>query len=338
MLEVDPIRLGSHEPIVPEIVVAIGARYIGGSNYKEFDETLGVSMSSARRLTNKFLDAVLQCEALSLKLPASQEALKACANGFECKSTAEGVFFGFVGAIDGWLCCINKPLDVSNPLDYFSGHYRRFGLNVQAMVDSNFRFKYVKVAGPGRRNDAKCFKMCIPLQTWLSQRPPPYNAYPLQNNLLIPFSGKQRNEQFERVYNFYLSQLRIRVEMVFARLTTKWRIFRRNLDVRLPKYSKIIAVACRLHNFVIDNDGIGGFVVDPLPANECGTTPKVNNGYLPFLHPQRMSHRNVCNQPAIDATESCRGWNNMLWFDLLNICSERWKQNIVATGDRRTGL
>jgi hypothetical protein len=55
------------------------------------------------------------------------------------------------------------------------------------MVDSNFRFKYVEVAGPGRRNDARCIKMCIPLQTWLSQLPPPYcivgdNAYPLRNN------------------------------------------------------------------------------------------------------------------------------------------------------------
>jgi hypothetical protein len=132
--------------------------------------------------------------------------------------------------------------------------------------------------------------MCTPLQVWLAQLPSPYcivgdNAYPLRNNLLIPFSGRQRNEQFQRVYNFYLSQQRIRVEMAFARLTTKWRIFRRNLDVRLTKCSKIIAVACRLHNFVIENDGPGAFVVDPLPAEVGGTIPTVNNGYLPIPTP-----------------------------------------------------
>jgi hypothetical protein len=67
MLEVDPIRLGSHESIIPEIVIAIGLRYLGGSYYKEFDETLGESLSSAWRLTDKFLDAVPRCEALSME-------------------------------------------------------------------------------------------------------------------------------------------------------------------------------------------------------------------------------------------------------------------------------
>jgi hypothetical protein len=50
MLEVDPIRLGSHEPIIPEIAVATGLRYLGGSHYKEFDETLGISLASAREV------------------------------------------------------------------------------------------------------------------------------------------------------------------------------------------------------------------------------------------------------------------------------------------------
>ena len=145
-LEVDPIRLGSHQPIIPEVVVAVGVRYLGGSKMTEFDETLKISYPSAWRLADKFLDAVLQCEALSFQLPTSQEKLQEYANGFDQISTAEGLFFGVVGAIDGWLCCINKPSDVSNPLDYFSGHYRRFGLNVQAVVDSEFRFTYVSVA------------------------------------------------------------------------------------------------------------------------------------------------------------------------------------------------
>jgi hypothetical protein len=301
MLEVDPIRLGSHEPILPEIVVAIGVRYLGGSRMTEFDETLRVSYQSAWRLADKFFDAVLQCEALSFELPTSQQGLQNCANGFDSISSAESIFFGVVGAIDGWLCCIDKPSDVSNPSDYYSGHYRRYGLNVQAMVDSSFRFQYVKVAGPGRRNDAKCFKMCTPLQKWLAQLPSPYcivgdNAYPLRNNLLIPYSGRQRNANFHRVYNFYLSQQRIRVEMAFARLTTKWRIFRRNLDLRLPKCSQIIAVACRLHNFVIDQDGPEGFVVEPLPVGGGENTPIVNNGYLPIPTPI-MDELPQCIQP-----------------------------------------
>jgi hypothetical protein len=79
MLEVDPIRLGTHEPIIPEVVVAIGVRYLGGCNMKEFDETLRVSYPSAWRLTDKFLNAVLHCGPLSFELPTSPESLLTCA-------------------------------------------------------------------------------------------------------------------------------------------------------------------------------------------------------------------------------------------------------------------
>lgn len=118
-LQGDPMRLGSHQPIIPEVVAEIGIRYLGGSKMTEFNETLTVSYPSAWRLTNKFLDAVLLCDALSFGLPTSPEALQHCAKEFDSISTAEGVFYGVVGALDGWLCCINKPKDVSNPLDFF---------------------------------------------------------------------------------------------------------------------------------------------------------------------------------------------------------------------------
>ena len=51
------------------------------------------------------------------------------------------------------------------------------------------------------------------------------NAYPLSDKLLIPFSGATKHRTYCRTYNFYLSQLRIRIEMAFGRLSTKWRIF-----------------------------------------------------------------------------------------------------------------
>ena len=44
--------------------------------------------------------------------------------------------------------------------------------------------------------------------------------------------------------------------MVFGRLTTKWRIFQRNLDLSLEKNSLICEIAAKLHNYFIDNDNI----------------------------------------------------------------------------------
>eukprot|EP00978_Attheya_sp_CCMP212_P041902 scaffold246557_cov35-Attheya_sp.AAC.1 len=81
----------------------------------------------------------------------------------------------------GWLCCMDKPTEV-NAADYFSGHYQRFGLAVQAMCDANLLFMYVGVAAPGKTNDLRAFNRLIKLKNWFDGLPPHYfvrgdNAY-----------------------------------------------------------------------------------------------------------------------------------------------------------------
>jgi hypothetical protein len=73
------------------------------------------------------------------------------------------------------------------------------------------------------------------------------------NKILIPFSGQQKQDESKRTYNFYLSQMRIRIEMAFGMLTSKWRIFKTKLENSVQTNANIIEVATRLHNFVIDN-------------------------------------------------------------------------------------
>ena len=111
------------------------------------------------------------------------------------------------------------------------------------------------------------------------------NVYTVSNKMLIPFSRATKQRMYNCTYNFYLSQLRIRIEMAFERMSTKWRIFRRNLECSLQKNSTIIMVAAKLHNFVINNDKIGfqtansleDFDVQPLVDG-----PRSNNsGFLP---------------------------------------------------------
>ena len=66
-------------------------------------------------------------------------------------------FYGCLSAIDGWLCTTEKPSDVLNPIEFCSGHYQRYGLNVQAMCDANLRFSYISVAASGGTNDSRAF-------------------------------------------------------------------------------------------------------------------------------------------------------------------------------------
>jgi DDE superfamily endonuclease len=60
-----------------------------------------------------------------------------------------------------------------------------------------------------------------------------------------------REWQAKEAYNFYLSQLRIRVEMAFGMLVNKWWIFKSPLMHNTAKASAIIQCAMRLHNLCI---------------------------------------------------------------------------------------
>ena len=82
------------------------------------------------------------------------------------RSEAKGIFFGILSAIDGWLCTMEKPSDVPNPSDYFSGHYQKYGINVQAMCDANLRITYLSVCRSGGSNDARAFRKLHHLREW----------------------------------------------------------------------------------------------------------------------------------------------------------------------------
>jgi hypothetical protein len=56
------------------------------------------------------------------------------------------------------------------------------------------------------------------------------NAYVCTEHLITPFMGSSNLNSENDSYNFFLSQLRIRVEMAFGRLIAKWRSLRCSLE------------------------------------------------------------------------------------------------------------
>jgi hypothetical protein len=77
-------------------------------------------------------------------------------------------------------------------------------------------------------------------------------AYVLTEHLLVPFTGSCKEDADKDSYNFYLSQLRIRIEMAFGLLTTKWHILRRKLERSLTNSSRILEACARMHNYVLN--------------------------------------------------------------------------------------
>jgi hypothetical protein len=276
-----------NEPIYPELIVATGLRFLGGSTHKDLEDIFGLSLNSVKRVIKMFLKAVLSCSALALKLPETIEEYEKLAEDFCERSSAGEIYFGVIGTLDGWLCTINQPT-VPNMRDYYSGHYQRFGMNVQAICDAHLRFIYFSVAAPGGMNDIRALHKCIELNRFIDALKDRYfflgdNAYGLSEKILIPFSGAQKKVIENDSYNYYLSQLRIRIEQAFGLLTTKWRIFRSNLSTDLRTAADIINAASRLHNFVINEDGDVNIVT---PDSEEGelidpmTGASDNLGYL----------------------------------------------------------
>ena len=66
------------------------------------------------------------------------------------------------------------------------------------------------------------------------------------------FAGDQRGDSCKDAYNFFLSQIRIQIEMAFGLLCNKWRILQRPLQVRLKSAGKVFICCARLHNLVIN--------------------------------------------------------------------------------------
>ena len=251
------LRTGGKGVITPELALHCLLRWLSGGSYLDIRLCAGMSASYFYHTIYRCIDAILQAKELQITFPTTQEEIAASAEEFlGCSS--HNIMEGCVAALDGMLLRIQTPAtkETGNVKSYFSGHYQDYGINVQAACDSKCRFIYVSLAAPGGANDIAAYRKTslsrkvekLPLGKYVVGD----NAYVCTEHLLTPFPGEQKNETSHDTYNFYLSQVRIRIEMAFGRLVNKWRIFRRPLQVRLKNVGKVFLCASMLHNFCID--------------------------------------------------------------------------------------
>lgn len=249
------------ESIYPEIIVAVGIRYLSGAKCLDLTTCYGLSLTSVYRCRNLFITAVYVCPELDISMPSTVSDMEGVANDFAAKST-ENLIRGCVGCIDGFLAITKRPRmkeSAGNPRAFFSGHYGVYGLNVQAVCDIHCRFLFFGVVAPGKCGDQVAFER-TPLSEYTKQLPDGYYiigdaAYSVGEKMLTPFTGGHRSDPAKDAYNFFLSQLRIRIEMSFGLLTNKWQILHAPLPTSLKLSSEIVMTCGRLHNFCINEDG-----------------------------------------------------------------------------------
>ena len=191
-----------------------------------------MSLPSVYRLRDLFINAVNSCPELikGIALPETVGEMAAIAAAFERLSTS-GLTKGCVGCIDGFLAVTARPRmsdSNNNPNAYYSGHYGMYGLNVQAVCDNQSRFLFFGVVAPGKCGDQVALERTI-LNDYARKLPRGYYligdaAYSVGESMLTPFTAGNRNDPTKDAFNFFLSQMRIRIEMAFGLLTNKLRI------------------------------------------------------------------------------------------------------------------
>ena len=198
---------------------------------------------------------------------------------------------GCVGALDGYLQRINAPWrkEVGNVKAYYSGHYECFGANCQAACDIRLKFLFFGVVAPGKTNDNAAFPLCKELVETIKNLPVGLYfvadaAYSLAENLLVPFIGSQKLNPDNDAFNFYLSQMRIRIEMAFGRLVRKFQVLKRCIEGKLAKISSIVMACARLHNYIIDMDVPPTIINDDEDDNIIAVPQAPDGmGYLPVM-------------------------------------------------------
>eukprot|EP00956_Cyclotella_meneghiniana_P005600 scaffold7209_cov54-Cyclotella_meneghiniana.AAC.1 len=289
----------SSEPIAVEHMVAAGLRHLQGGRVKDARHIIKTSRAACYAAVDDFIDAVNSAPELDIKLPKSPEEWKNVNENFRRRSSHD-VMGGTVGAIDGFFQRCNKPTlkEVRNVLSYFSGHYESYGVNCQAIVLADLQFMYFGVLTPGSTNDIVTFAMSDVLKDLVNNLPLGLYfvgdaAYPLSEKLLTPYVGVHRHSSpYHDSFNYHLSQLRIRVEMAFGRLVNKFRILSGKINGSLERLSAILTACSRLHNFIIQQDGLADAEISHDDENslEVRANPSAPLGmtYLPTVPDDRF--------------------------------------------------
>ena len=260
-------------PVDARIILHCTIRFLAGGNYDDIRMVCGISTPTFYKCVQRCIEAIHDTKTLNIIFPTDRLKLDAEAEKFG-RYSRNNVMMGCVGALDGWLCCIKQPSvgETDNVKSFYSGHYSTMGLNVQACCDIDCKFTYVSLECPGGANDLMAFYQSN-LPELLKKLPAGKyivgdNAYVCSNTLLTPYSGKNKQDVDKDAFNFYLSQMRIRIEQAFGLLTNKWRIFRKPLETSLRNTPTLILAAMKLHNFCIDNRGVGDCARAKILTNE----------------------------------------------------------------------
>jgi hypothetical protein len=250
------------DAIHPKTKLLVALRFFAGASYLDLVRIHGIGKTTCySSCIKKVIQSIHKNKEIGQpKWPEQTPDLESHARAWTDISGVpgrRGVLQGCVGAIDGLLIKTKCPgkQETNKPRDYKSGHYKRYGLNAQVVCDRKLRIIFASIMCPGKTNDVNAYRHSK-ISDLIEALPAGYfvvgdNAYVNSDHLLVPYPGENIPDD-EDAFNFFLSQLRIRVENTFAQLVAKWGVLWRPLNCPLRNQSHLVLCLCKLHNFCID--------------------------------------------------------------------------------------
>ena len=250
--------------ICGEIKIALSLRLLAGGSYLDLALLFETSFSYAYEIIHHVVRYWFNDNNLinisGRDFFNNEDALKESSEEFARRS--DGIMWGTVGAIDGWLVKIKKPTvkgdGVSNPgLFYCRKGFH--AINVQVLVDRKKRILYRSILCRGAEHDASAFKQSSlskilqEKSNWL--RAKGYfiigdSAYALRSYLLTPYDRVSHGTAKDN-FNFYHSSSRICVECAFGEIDMRFGILWKPLGFKLKNSIQVIDACLRLHNFIL---------------------------------------------------------------------------------------
>jgi hypothetical protein len=238
---------------------------------------------------NYVLDAINLTRSLDIKFPTDHAKQYEIAEGFLRKSAAN--FDTCVGCLDGMLVWIHPPSKEEcekigvGQAKFICGRKSKFGLNLQAICDSEKRFLDISIKFGASASDLLAFE-ASPIRVHMDS--PNFiapglclfgdNAYVNRLFMATPYPNlgeHTENREDKDAYNFYHSQLRINIECAFGILVNRWGWLRKQAPIHysIKKTVATVACLCKIHNFLIDRrlgetDNMEHTVPDMTPQDE----------------------------------------------------------------------
>eukprot|EP00644_Phytophthora_capsici_P002405 jgi/Phyca11/105747/e_gw1.11.840.1 len=134
-------RARGQSPLSPVSMLQASISWLAGGSYHHIRIITGTNRAGFYRVVHAVIKAINSTRSLAIKFPVPDDEIAMSAAGFRSIST----------------CAIPGSNKCGRCIAFFSGHYQRYGLNVQACADYKCRFTTMACRAPGGRNDSVAF-------------------------------------------------------------------------------------------------------------------------------------------------------------------------------------